>query len=115
MFTTSHLNLTQATKVDLFTISGTKYHIRQWAEHRDRILDMIPNQNDFDNHIKFTDYMEEPSSNYKEDVEKINGSGKLQVKSNSPASVIELGVERLDVVSFFFGTLDNLKPYLKPN
>ena len=49
-------------------------------------------------------------SNYKEDVEKINGSGKLQVKSNSPASVIELGVERLDVVSFFFGTLDNLKP-----
>jgi hypothetical protein len=68
LFTTSHLNPTQATKVDIFTISGTKYHIRQWAEHKDRILDMIPNQNDFDNHIKFTDYMEEPSSNYKEDV-----------------------------------------------
>ena len=49
-------------------------------------------------------------SNYKEDVEKINGSGKIQVKSNSPSSIIELGVERLDVVSFFFGTLDNLKP-----
>ena len=62
------MNLTQATKVDLFTISGTRYHIRQWAEHKDRILDMIPNQNDFDNHIKFTDYMEESSNDYKEDV-----------------------------------------------
>lgn len=62
------MNPTQATKVDLFTISATKYHIRQWAEHRDRILDMIPKQNDADDHIKFTDYLESNNDEYKEDV-----------------------------------------------
>lgn len=62
------MNPTQATTVDLFTISATKYHIKQWAENRDRILDMIPSENDADSHIKFTDYFDANQDAYKDDV-----------------------------------------------
>ena len=47
---------------------------------------------------------------YQEDVEAINRSGKLKIKSNTASSVVDIGTERLDVVTYFYNSLSNLKP-----
>ena len=42
-------------------------------------------------------------SEYKNDVENINRSGKLKIKSNTASSVVEIGTERLSVINYFYG------------
>tara|TARA_Y100000389_G_scaffold96066_1_gene92731 strand:- start:1711 stop:3081 length:1371 start_codon:yes stop_codon:yes gene_type:complete len=49
-------------------------------------------------------------SDYIIDVEKINGSGKLKIKSNNAASVVDIGNERLNVLSYFYNSFRDLKP-----
>ena len=49
-------------------------------------------------------------SEYKNDVEKINRSGKLKIKSNTASSVVEIGTERLSVINYFYESLGSLKP-----
>ena len=55
-----------------------------------------------------------PSSNecknYEEDVEKINNSGKLKVKSNSSNPITDLDDDRLKVVSYFLSNISQLRP-----
>nr|BAR32925.1 hypothetical protein [uncultured Mediterranean phage uvMED] len=58
MTTTSHSNQIQPTKVDLFTISVDKFHINEWESKKDHVLGMIPESNDFENHIKYSDYLD---------------------------------------------------------
>jgi hypothetical protein len=47
---------------------------------------------------------------FQDDVEKINGSGKIQIKSNDVSSVVNIGRERLNVLNYFFTSLENLNP-----
>lgn len=47
---------------------------------------------------------------YLEDVESINRSGKLQIKSNTAASVVDIGTERINVVTYFYTSFNNLNP-----
>lgn len=47
---------------------------------------------------------------YKNDVENINRSGKLKIKSNTVSSVVEIGTERLNVINYFYESLGSLKP-----
>jgi hypothetical protein len=49
-------------------------------------------------------------SEYKNDVENINRSGKLKIKSNTASSVVEIGTERLSVINYFYESLGSLKP-----
>ena len=49
-------------------------------------------------------------SKYKNDVENINRSGKLKIKSNTASSVVEIGPERLSVINYFYESLGSLKP-----
>ena len=49
-------------------------------------------------------------SNFQEDVESINRSGKLKIKSNTASSVVDIGSERLDVVNYFVDSLGDLTP-----
>ena len=49
-------------------------------------------------------------SEYKNDVEKINQSGKLKIKSNNASSVVDIGNERLSVLSYFYNSFNDLKP-----
>lgn len=47
---------------------------------------------------------------YSEDVEKINNSGKLKIKTNSTNPVTELDSDRLDVINYFLHSLNNVSP-----
>lgn len=49
-------------------------------------------------------------SNFQEDVESINRSGKLKIKSNTASSVVDIGSERIDVINYFVNSLGNLTP-----
>ena len=45
-------------KVDLFTVSVFHFSVKEWAKERDHILGMIPETNNAEDHIKYTDYFE---------------------------------------------------------
>ncbi len=47
---------------------------------------------------------------YSEDVEKINNSGKLKIKTNSTNPVTELDSDRLNVINYFLNSLNNVSP-----
>ena len=49
-------------------------------------------------------------SEFSEDVEKINNSGKLKIKTNSTNPVTELDSDRLDVINYFLYSLNNVSP-----
>ena len=49
-------------------------------------------------------------SEYQEDVENINRSGRLKIQSNTASSVVDIGTERLNVGIYFYDSLRNLKP-----
>ena len=49
-------------------------------------------------------------SNFQEDVDSINRSGKLKIKSNTASSVVDIGSERIDVINYFVNSLGNLTP-----
>ncbi len=49
-------------------------------------------------------------SEFSEDVEKINNSGKLKIKTNSTNPVTELDSDRLDVINYFLHSLNNVSP-----
>ena len=49
-------------------------------------------------------------SEFSEDVEKINNSGKLKIKTNSTNPVTELYSDRLDVINYFLHSLNNVSP-----
>lgn len=45
-------------KIDLFKISVERIHIEEWASNKDRILDLIPESNDWEKHTKYSDYLD---------------------------------------------------------
>ena len=47
---------------------------------------------------------------YQEDVENINRSGRLKIQSNTASSIVDIGTERLNVAFYFYDSLRNLKP-----
>ena len=49
-------------------------------------------------------------SDYQEDVQSINNSGKINIKSNSAASVVNIGTERINVITYFYKSFNNLNP-----
>lgn len=59
------MNQIQLIKTDIFVVSVIKFHIEEWKNKKDHILGMIPSENDAEKHIKFTDYFESNSNEYK--------------------------------------------------
>ncbi len=49
-------------------------------------------------------------SDYQNDVENINRSGRLKIKSNTTASIVDIGTERLNVINYFYESLGDLNP-----
>ena len=49
-------------------------------------------------------------SEFSEDVEKINNSGKLKIKTNSSNPVTELDSDRINVINYFLHSLNNASP-----
>ena len=47
---------------------------------------------------------------YEEDVKKINGSGKINIKSNSASSVVDIGTERINIIRYFFNSPESFYP-----
>ena len=52
------MNQIRPTTIDLFKISVEKFHIDEWVTEKDRVLDMIPESNNFEPHIKYSDYLD---------------------------------------------------------
>ena len=47
---------------------------------------------------------------FEEDVEKINGSGKINIKSNSTSSLIDIGIERTNIIKYFLNSFESFNP-----
>ena len=58
-------------KVDLFTVSVFHFSVKEWAKERDHILGMIPETNNAEKHIKYTDYFEFKTPEYQDEVVKL--------------------------------------------